>query len=115
MGAFRATCPGTPFEGWVALDIAVRGASLNGKDLDNLAHSVLVPFEEELCVARGTVTAYRIYLAEGGPPGLQVRCIDAGRMLMLDSAIRRMQHQAPLADRLEASLGRRVLETDANR
>jgi hypothetical protein len=54
----------------LALDIAVRGPAA-GKDLDNLARDVVVPFEEVFCAnERGTVASYRVYRAareSGGP------------------------------------------------
>lgn len=71
---------GLPLKGFIALDIAVRGQSLEGKDLDNLAHSVLIPFEQQLCVRRGTVIGYRAYSAPGKPDGIQVRVMDSGRL-----------------------------------
>ena len=64
---FSATRPGLPFSGFVGLDIAIRGQSLQGKDLDNLAHSLLAPVEEKLCVRRGTVVDYRVYATVGSP------------------------------------------------
>jgi hypothetical protein len=70
---FAQTRAGLPLRGFVALDIAVRGESLEGKDLDNLAHSILIPLEETLCVRRGTVLGYRVYTATGQPEGVQVR------------------------------------------
>lgn len=60
LAEFRRIRRGWPFTGFVALDVAVRGQSVDGKDLDNLVHGFLVPFEEQLCVARGTVASYRV-------------------------------------------------------
>jgi hypothetical protein len=71
-------------ESFVALDIAVRGLSIDGKDLDNLAHSILGPFEEKFCVRQGTVRCYRVYTAVGKPQGVQVRILDEPRMLDLE-------------------------------
>jgi hypothetical protein len=73
--------------GFVALDIAVRGESVRGKDLDNLAHLLLVSIEEKLCVRRGTVLSYRVYAAQGGPEGIQIRIMDKSRMLGLEIAL----------------------------
>lgn len=84
---FAATQPGLPLEGFVALDIAVRGESVHGKDLDNLAHLLLVPIEDKLCVKRGTVVGYRAYSALGYPEGIQVRIIDHGRLIDLDVSL----------------------------
>jgi hypothetical protein len=97
---FHDTQPGLPFNGFVALDIAVRGTSLHGKDLDNLAHSILGPFEDKLCVRRGTVVDYRVYTTEGEPQGLQVRVIDHARLLSLDIALSEMRTRIPLDRRL---------------
>lgn len=58
----------------LALDIAVRGPA-GGKDLDNLARDVVVPFEEVVCAnRRGTVASYRVYRAapESGVPGVRL-------------------------------------------
>lgn len=53
----------------VALDIAVRGARQNRRDLDNLARDVVVPFEEIFSSReRGSVASYRVYTTETGPP-----------------------------------------------
>jgi hypothetical protein len=81
---FRATRAGWPFGGFVALDVAVRGRSTDGKDLDNLVHGFLIPFEELLCAARGTVASYRAYEAVGEPEGVQVRVLDDLRLLELE-------------------------------
>lgn len=71
----------------MALDIAVRGEEVRGKDLDNLAHLLLPPIEEKLCVQRGTVLGYRVYSAVGGPPGIQLRIIDSTRLRELEIAL----------------------------
>jgi len=58
----------------LALDIAVRGPAA-GKDLDNLARDVVVPFEEVFCAnERGTVASYRAYRAapESGLAGVRL-------------------------------------------
>lgn len=91
-----------PFRGFVALDIAVRGESLEGKDLDNLAHSILAPLEEKLCVRRGTVMGYRVYTAVGQPEGVQVRIIDHTKLLDLNATLHKIELDPPLIDRMEA-------------
>lgn len=98
---FAQTRAGLPFRGFVALDIAVRGESLEGKDLDNLAHSILIPLEETLCVRRGTVLGYRVYTAAGQPEGVQVRIIDHSRLLDLNATLHEIELNPPLMDRLE--------------
>jgi hypothetical protein len=98
---FAATRPGLPFRGFVALDIAVRGQSLHGKDLDNLAHSLLIPIEEKLCVRRGTVVDYRVYAAVGEPEGVQLRVIDHLRLLELTALLHEIEVKAPLTERLK--------------
>jgi len=72
---------------WVALDIAVRGESVDGKDLDNLARSVIPRFEAAFCIQPGTVTCYRAYQAVGTPTGVQVRVLHDTRMLGLEIAL----------------------------
>lgn len=97
---FAATRSGLPFGGFVGLDIAVRGQSLHGKDLDNLAHSLLIPVEEKLCVGRGTVVDYRVYTAVGDPEGIQLRIIDHLRLLELTMLLHEAEATVPLAERL---------------
>jgi Endodeoxyribonuclease RusA len=101
---FRDSAKGLPFSGFVALDLAVRGVSLDGKDLDNLVHTFLVPFEKHLCQMRGTVVAYRAYEAVGHPKGIQVRVLDSGRLLELDVLIHEMAATPTLEQRVEAWL-----------
>src|SRR5690242_10505530 len=72
---------------WVALDIAVRGESVDGKDLDNLARSIIPRFEAAFCVQQGTVACYRAYQAVGSPTGVQVRVLHDTRMLGLEIAL----------------------------
>lgn len=98
---FAATRPGLPFEGFVALDIAVRGESVQGKDLDTLAHRLLVPIEQKLCVKRGTVTGYRVYTATGHPEGIQLRVIDNTRLRDLEIALSEADLNPSRLDRLE--------------
>lgn len=102
LAEFKSRSTGLPLRGFVALDVAVRGASLEGKDLDNLAHSILAPFEETLCVRRGTVIAYRAYTAPGGPQGVQVRVLDSNRLLRLNIALSRLRGKPSLEQRITA-------------
>jgi len=73
--------------GWVALDIAVRGESMDGKDLDNLARRIITRFEDAYCVRHGTVASYRAYQAAGSPRGVQLRIMSDNRMLGLEIAL----------------------------
>lgn len=100
---------GFPLQGFVALDIAVRGRSIEGKDLDNLAHKILVPFEEQLCLKRGTVRGYRVYQAVGEPVGVQVRVVDELRMLDLSITLADVAAKPSLEDRLREAAERRGL------
>jgi hypothetical protein len=99
--AFKRKSIGLPLQGFVALDIAVRGASVEGKDLDNLAHSILVPFEEALCVRRGTACGYRVYTAPGEPEGVQVRVLDSNRLLALNIALGSLRGKPTMEERLK--------------
>jgi len=101
MDEFKAREVGLPLRGFVALDIAVRGASLEGKDLDNLAHGILVRFEETLCVRRGTVSCYRVYTALGEPDGVQVRVLSATRLLGLNIILSNLRGKPPLEERVK--------------
>jgi hypothetical protein len=77
---------GTP----LALDIAVRGTAgaRNVRDLDNLAHDVLGPFEEIFCAdERGSVPSYRVYTAETGPPGVRLLVYGDDRLAAFERAI----------------------------
>lgn len=105
LAGFARTRAGLPFRGFVGLDIAVRGESLEGKDLDNLAHSILVPFEEKLCVRRGTVLGYRVYTAVGEPEGVQIRVLDEPRLIDLTATLHGIEAEPPLLDRLEKWAG----------
>jgi hypothetical protein len=78
---------------WVSLDIAVRGASIDGKDLDNLARQIITRFEKTNCVRAGTVTSYRAYRAVGSPKGVQVRIMSDARMLDLEIALSETRNQ----------------------
>lgn len=98
---FAATRAGLPFEGFVALDIAVRGEAIRGKDLDNLVHLLLPSIEDKLCVRRGTVLGYRAYAAHGGPKGIQLRIIDNTRLRELDIALMDVELNPSRLARLE--------------
>jgi Holliday junction resolvase RusA-like endonuclease len=76
-----------PLRGWVALDIAVRGETIDGMDLDNLARLIIPRFEKAFCVRSGTVASYRAYRAVGSPDGVQVRVMSESRMLGLEIAL----------------------------
>jgi hypothetical protein len=102
LGAFKRRSIGLPLRGFVALDIAVRGASVEGKDLDNLAHSILVPFEDALCVRRGTVSAYRVYTAPGEPAGVQIRVLNSNRLLALNIALQSLRAKPTMEERIKA-------------
>jgi hypothetical protein len=102
LAQFKRRSVGLPLRGFLALDIAVRSTSLEGKDLDNLAHSILVPFEEALCVRRGTVIGYRVYTAPGDPEGVQLRVLDSNRLLELDIALGEVRGKPTLQQRIDA-------------
>lgn len=76
-----------PLHSWVALDIAVRGETTDGMDLDNLARLITKRFEKAFCVRDGTVASYRVYRAVGSPEGIQVRVMSDTRMLGLEIAL----------------------------
>jgi hypothetical protein len=76
-----------PLSGWVALDIAVRGETIDGMDLDNLARLIIPRFEQAYCVRSGTVASYRAYQAVGSPEGVQVRVMSDPRLLALEIAL----------------------------
>lgn len=76
-----------PLRSWVALDIAVRGETIDGMDLDNLARLIITRFEKAYCVRPGTVASYRAYQAVGKPEGVQVRVMSDTRMLGLQIAL----------------------------
>lgn len=97
--------PKASLTSFVALDIAARGESLNGKDLDNLARGVVDRFESVFCTRPGTVSCYRVYRAVGTPRGVQVRVMSDARMLALEIAM--TDTRALMVDRL------RTLSPDA--
>ena len=71
----------TPLRRNVGLDIAVQGLSPAGKDLDNLAHAILVPFEEVFGDgSRGQVQTYRVDQRVGARSGIRVRLIEPERI-----------------------------------
>lgn len=76
-----------PLRSWLALDIAVRGETIDGMDLDNLARLVVTRFEKAYCVRPGTVASYRAYQAVGAPAGVQVRIMSDMQMLSLEIAL----------------------------
>ena len=72
----------------LGLDIAVRRADPGSGDLDNMAHDVLVAFEERYCEGRrGSVVAYRAYRAEGPWPGLRVLVMHSAQLRALEAHI----------------------------
>jgi hypothetical protein len=82
-----------PFDTPLTLDISVRGAGVGRRDLDNLAHDVLVPFEQVFCAdRRGTVVSYRVYLADGEPPEVRVMVLADHRLSDMEDAIRASRH-----------------------
>jgi Holliday junction resolvase RusA-like endonuclease len=65
----------------LALDIGAFGIGPQGKDIDNLAHAVLVPFERLYCgEQRGTVVSYRAYRRPSQRPGVRVMVMTQERM-----------------------------------
>lgn len=77
----------TPFTVPLALDIAVRRPAKAEKDLDNLAHTLMGPYERTLCAAgNGTIASYRVYTASG-PPGVRVLVMPDARLHALDQAM----------------------------
>lgn len=87
----------TPITRAIGLDIAVQQLKPPGKDLDNLAHEILVPLEEIFCDGeRGQVRIYRVYGRSGARPGIRVRLMEAKRLqathsLIEDAHIERLQ------------------------
>jgi Holliday junction resolvase RusA-like endonuclease len=77
----------------LALDISVRGAGTNRRDLDNLARDVLVPFEQLYCAdERGTVVSYRVYEAEGPHDEVRVLVMTDSRLHQLEDVIAQARH-----------------------
>jgi hypothetical protein len=82
-----------PLDTGLALDISVRGAGTNRRDLDNLARDVLVPFEQLYCAnERGTVVSYRVYEAEGPRDEVRVLVMTDSRLHQLEDAIAQARH-----------------------
>lgn len=78
-----------PFDTPLSLDISVRGAGRGRRDLDNIAHDVLIPFEEVFCAdRRGTVVSYRAYLADSDEPGVRVMVLADHRSHDMEDAIK---------------------------
>ena len=88
---------GTPITRAIGLDIAVQQLQPPGKDLDNLAHEILVPFEEVFGDRqRGQVQLYRVYGRCGSRPGVRVRLMERHRLeathrLIEDAHLERLQ------------------------
>ncbi len=96
-----------PLRTWVALEIAVRGETMDGMDLDNLARLIITRFEKAYCVRAGTVASYRAYQAVGSPEGVQVRVMSDSRMLGLEIALGESRSQM-----VDAIHGRRPVPDD---
>lgn len=70
-----------PIKRPVGVDIAVQQLEPPGKDLDNLAHEILVPFEEVFSDGhRGQVQVYRAYGRIGSRAGVRVRLMERRRL-----------------------------------
>lgn len=88
---------GTSITRPIGLDIAVQQLKPPGKDLDNLAHEILVPFEEVFGDGhRGQVQIYRVYSRTGSRPGVRVRLMESQRLeashrLIEDAHFERLQ------------------------
>ena len=88
--AHRARWPVLPaaFDEPLALDIAAFGVAGQHRDVDNIAHPILVAFEELFCAdRRGTVTGYRTYRMTGDRSGVRVQLMPGGRLNELQAAI----------------------------
>jgi hypothetical protein len=58
------------------------------KDLDNLAHALMVPYERVYCAgARGTIASYRVYVSDQEPPGVRVLVMPDSRLETLEQAL----------------------------
>jgi hypothetical protein len=81
---FRPIAFDTP----LALDIAVCQPSEGRKDLDNLAHALMAPYERVFCAgAQGTVASNRVYISHSGPPGVRVLVLPDARLEALPRAM----------------------------
>jgi len=84
----RRVQPLAPFAAPLALDIAVRQPPSGRKDLDNLAHTLMGPYERVFCAgARGSIASYRVYVTESGPPGVRVLVMPDARLEALPRAM----------------------------
>ena len=76
------------FDTDLSLDIAISGAGANARDIDNVAHDVLVAVEELFCRSRrGTVIGYRAYRSLSEAPGVRVRMMIGERIPQLAKAL----------------------------
>ena len=81
---FRSIAFDTP----IALDIAVCQPTEGRKDLDNLAHALMAPYERVFCAgAHGTITSYRVYISQSKPPGVRVLILPDARLEALPRAM----------------------------
>ena len=81
---FRSIAFDTP----LALDIAVCQPPEPRKDLDNLAHALMAPYERVFCAgAHGTIASYRVYLSQSEPPGVRVLVMPDARLEALPRAL----------------------------
>lgn len=90
MGAHRAKARilARPLDTPLSLDISVRGAGPGRKDYDNLAHVLLLPFEDIFCAGRrGTVVSYRVYESAADEPGVRVMIMTDQRLHDMEDAI----------------------------
>jgi hypothetical protein len=76
------------FDTPLALDIAVCQPPEGRKDLDNLAHAIMAPYEPVFRAgAHGTVASYRVYISEREPPGVRVLVMPDARQEALPRAM----------------------------
>jgi hypothetical protein len=84
-----------PTQTRLALDIAIRDSGETTGDIDNIAHDVLVAFEEVYCEGRrGSVVAYRAYRAEGPERDLRVLVVNSAQLDALEQHIEAAQAEA---------------------
>ena len=91
MSAHRKRWPVLPaaFDEPLSLDIAANGAAGIHRDLDNLAHPILVAFEHLYCGGRrGTVTGYRTYRLDNEMNGVRVQTMPGERLQQLEDTMR---------------------------
>lgn len=90
---WRAFAP--TLETRLALDIAIRDSGEITGDIDNIAHDVLVAFEEVYCEGRrGSVVAYRAYRADGPESDLRVLVMNSAQLDALEQHIEAAQADA---------------------